>query len=436
MSSRNSFGARCRGVVIASAAGLCVGAGGYVSAQSDGGGSSSVVRTSLLGAVSGTAFGAAEKKQPERDPWGREWLLLSAVPSTVPGTKAGTLNIGGMLQGQYISSIREQDAARSVDDFESGFQIRRSRIKLSGDLGVASDGAKLPFVLQTQATQGGGVQMIDAFVGWQRGDWTISAGRFIVPFAREGLTSVTTRLAVDFSPATAFFSFGGPLFRASGVEARYIADEWSFATMVHDGNGGGFASFQNDETDIGWMTRIEKRFGGTWDQFRDATSPMGSDSSLLLGGAANISVGEGDGNMDGLQREAFTEIRWTADATFEGDGWTVYGAAYGLHRDDQGLDNTNIFGANAHAGVYVDQDLELYSQYSWITDEDTAGQLSILFVGANKYLAGHSLKLQGDVGYAIESVPTQFANPSLGILPDAAGERGQVIVRGQVQLVF
>lgn len=399
-----------------------------------------VIGRALLGVLCLAGGVAAAQPEDRResllDPWGRQWLLLDGLPKQVQSDGDATLNVGGLIQFQSNASVRQQDAGQSVDDFESGFRLRRTRVKLSGDLGLGTDGARTPFVVQTQATQGGTLTMIDAFFGWERGPWRVKAGQFIVPFSREGTTAVTKRLAVDFSPTTAFFAFGGPLLRGTGIEARYLAEDWSATVMLNDGDGGGRASFEQDETDLGLMARVERRFGGSWKQFGDATARRGTETALLLGAATNVSIGEGDASMDGLQRETFAEARWTADASFETNGWTAYGAVYGLHRDDQGADGTNQYGANAHAGVYVDDMTELYTQYSWITDEDTPGRLSVLFVGVNRYLAGHAIKAQADVGVALEPVPAQFANTSLGILPDAAGERGQVMLRGMVQLVF
>ncbi|MEO1718182.1 MAG: hypothetical protein AAFR76_13850, partial [Planctomycetota bacterium] len=43
------------------------------------------------------------------------------------------INFGGTVQLRFNANIRQQDAAESVDDFESGFLIRRGRIKLNGD---------------------------------------------------------------------------------------------------------------------------------------------------------------------------------------------------------------------------------------------------------------------------------------------------------------
>jgi hypothetical protein len=58
-------------------------------------------------------------------------------------------NIGGTIQLRFNANLRQQDAAQSVDDFESGFLIRRARIKLDGEFEFEDSDGTVPWEIET-----------------------------------------------------------------------------------------------------------------------------------------------------------------------------------------------------------------------------------------------------------------------------------------------
>lgn len=353
-------------------------------------------------------------------------LMLEEDPPAV--------EVGGLLHVRWDANVRQQDDAGSVDDLESGFALRRARLTVDGD--IWDDGATR-YSIQTETSRSTGeVFLLDAALVHTRGAWRVRAGQFRVPFSREASVGASRRLAVDTSPVTGIFGFSDPSFRSSGVEARRREGAWSVSVMLNDGDGGGGLDIVAGETDAGVTARAERLFGGSWSRFDDLTSRRGEELAVLLGAAWHGAVGEGDADGDGVARESLAEARWTVDATVEGDGWTVFGAVFGLHRMDQGRDGVQWYGASGHAAAYISETTELYTQYSWATGEDGEGTLSTVVAGVNRYIAGQAVKLQADVGVALEPVSGVFASGARGILPDAAGERGQVFARTQVQVAF
>lgn len=347
-------------------------------------------------------------------------------------------NIGGTIQLRYNANFRQQDAAQSVDDFESGFLMRRVRIKMDGEFELGDSEGVVPWEIETETSRSSGnVFVLDAWFGYETGNWLFRGGQFVPPLTREQLVSNSRRMAVEVSPVTGAFSTNGAGGRTQGVEARYRDDTWSFTVMVGDGDRGGNADFQNDEGDIGVYARLERKLGEDgWGRFRDFTSKRGSSNALLVGAAGLVTVGETDADGDGLQREAFYELIGTADVSYEGDGWNAFVASNILHRSAQGVDDMNMFGVSGHVGHYVTDDLELFTQYSWMTGEDSAGELSTLATGFNKYIVGHTVKLSADVLYSFNEITAAYASGSRALLQDAPGQDGQIVLRAQFQLGF
>ncbi|MEL7484761.1 MAG: porin, partial [Planctomycetota bacterium] len=319
-----------------------------------------------------------------------------------------------------------------------GFLMRRVRIKMNGEFEFEDSEGVVPWALQTETNRSNGnTFVLDAWFGYETGDWRFRMGQFLPPLTREQLVSNTRRMAVEVSPVTGAFSTTGAGGRTQGAEARYRDDDWTVTIMVGDGDRGGNRSFEADEGDVGVYARVERKFGDeSWRRFRDFTSKRGSENAFLLGAAGLVTVGETDADGDGNQRESFYELIGTADVSYEGDGWNAFVASNILHRNAQGVDDINMFGVSGHVGHYVTDELELFTQYSWMTGEDSAGELSTLVTGFNQYFTGHTLKLTADVLYSFNEITAAYASGPRALLQDAPGEEGQVVLRAQFQLVF
>ncbi|MEM8784030.1 MAG: porin [Planctomycetota bacterium] len=385
------------------------------------------------------AAGSARAGGPGSDD--RVSLLRDAAGRAWSEEAPRRFRINGLLQTRWNGNIRQTGSDPSVDDFDAGFELRRVRLSVTGDLTPVSSDVRLRYFVQAQFSRSTGVPTIfDAVVSAERGRWRARAGQFIVPLTREALVSNQRRLAVEDSLTNIAFGFSNPAFRSQGVEGRYRDDAWDVRLMVNDGSGTLGGGFAGEETDIGLTARVQRAWfadGETdWDRFRDFTSKRGQPLAVLVGAAGHVSFGETDADGDGVQLESFVEGRWTADVSVEGDGWNGFVAAYGFHRIEQGANGIDRYGLAAHAGVYATETLEPFVQYSLAGGGDGEGTLSVLVAGANKYFAGHALKLTGDVGYVFEPVTDAFDNEPRTVLIDAAGEDGQVFARVQLQVVF
>lgn len=345
--------------------------------------------------------------------------------------------ISGIIQARFDANLRSQDAAQSVDDFESGFEMRRVRIKLDGHVPIEDSDDRVIYEIETQFSRStGNLQVFDAYAGYETERFRLRVGQLVAPLIRESLIVLAKRQALDLSPTSTIFGLAGPAFRSQGVEGRWREGDWWFSGMVNDGSRSGVTTFAGGESDVGLTARVERKFGEGWSRFADETSFRGQEPALLLGAAGHVALGEGDADGDGVQAESFVEARWTADASYEADGWSLAGAVYGLHRADQGQDHINWYGAMGRGGYFVTDDTELFSVYAWVTGEDGEGTLSVLFTGATRYIVGHTVKAQADVGYGFDRVPGVFASSSRGLLADAPGERGQVILRAQLHVTY
>ncbi|HRP63092.1 MAG TPA: hypothetical protein PK400_07365, partial [Phycisphaerales bacterium] len=64
--------------------------------------------------------------------------------------------------------------------------------------------------------------------------------------------------------------------------------------------------------------------------------------------------------------------------------------------------------------------------------------LAVITVGVNKYFSKHAVKWTTDVGYGINEVDPFWGSRGAGAgwRSDAAGDKGQIVIRSQLQLVF
>ncbi|MEL6796206.1 MAG: porin, partial [Planctomycetota bacterium] len=119
-------------------------------------------------------------------------------------------NIGGTVQLRYNANFRQQDAAQSVDDFESGFLMRRVRIKLDGKLPVEDSDAVVPWEIETETNRSTGAKFaLDVWFGYETGNWRFRLGQYVPPLTREQMVSMSRRMAVEVSPVTGAFSTSG-----------------------------------------------------------------------------------------------------------------------------------------------------------------------------------------------------------------------------------
>ncbi len=186
--------------------------------------------------------------------------------------------------------------------------------------------------------------------------------------------------------------------------------------------------------------RHEWKLLGSWEQFKQFTSPPGSERGVLLGVA---------GHRQNTERElpfaigGFPDgVFWgvTGDVTLQYDGASLYAAIIYERLTDFApqIKKLNMFAYLIQGSTYITNQTELFARYeAGGPDENLAGgdQLQILTLGVNHYVDGQELKFTADIGFSFGEVSQFMANTEAGWIADVE-RRDQLLLRTQVQLLF
>jgi len=344
------------------------------------------------------------------------------------------LKIGGQIQARYTYNNQEEGGA--IDDTNrSGFGVRRAKLKFSGH--VIDPSWKFQV---NGAFDNDDEDSIGAFTG--QGDfnleegnvtkvfdngWSVKFGQFKGPFMREELTSSSRQLAVERSLVNEEFNQD----RSIGVQVGYQGESFRVHGMYSNGIKTANKPWVSYDTEYAFMGRAEFLLDGEWKQFKDFTSPRGSEFGMMVGVGFVHQTAE-YGTSAGPEE---TDLRVTADLGLEGDGWSVF--VGGTYQDLDEAD-ANPWGIVAQGAYYIADDLELFARYEVGDSDNGSGDedLSVLTVGVNKYFSKHALKWTTDFGYGFDSVSRDWSKLGAGWRPDASGEDGQFVIRSQFQLLF
>lgn len=337
------------------------------------------------------------------------------------------LKIGGQIQVRFVYNL--QDDAPGVDTNRSGFEIRRAKLILTGNVFDPSWTYDLQFNADRTT---GNMQLEDA--GWIQKDFgnglRFRVGQMKAPFLREEILSSRYMMTVERSLVNAFFTAG----TVQGAQLWYENDRWRLSGMYHDGNRSANTAWSTEDTEYAFSGRVD--FLAMGEKFSDNTQYDGfreTATGLVLGAAANYSEGE-FGTITATETK---NLGLSADATLLGNGWSVAGAVMYRNLDPQVGAELDQVGFLIRGGFFVAEDWELFGQYEW-ADADIGGvdDLSVITIGVNKYWNKHNLKWQTDLGFGLNEVNTVFASDSSGWRADPSGEDGQVVLRTQIQLLF
>ncbi len=378
------------------------------------------------------------------------------------------LNVAGLIQFRYYANF--YDDIEDEDDFESGFQTRRTRLTFSGHIFEPN----LFYKIQGDFWRGhedsqnsgnpygqsfGDFELEDAYMGyrWDNG-FQFRAGQFKLPFMREQLVDASMQLVMDRSSVHEVFSLG----RAQGIEAAYQAENWLAMAAFSDGmnswnsdfgDSQSFTSFcipYRGESDWALTGRFEYKFAGTWDQFKDFTGAREQDFGFLLGVAGHAQGTDAASSSTGRQ---YSYYAWTIDLSFEGNGWNIFAAANGSYCNDIESDDIDQddYGIVIQGGFLLPgTQLEIYGRYDIIfVDTDDRGisndddSWSTVTAGVNWYHHGHASKWTIDfIWFLDDGENYHFAdgsgfdelNTEVGYLPTQDSD--EFVLRIQWQLMF
>lgn len=381
------------------------------------------------------------------------------------------MNIVGQIQIRYLANFRDNTgstnadgelAAPAGDDFKSGFEIRRTKLEFAGHIGDP----KISYAIQLAVSRTSNSVSADKItIGYKLADNVkIWAGEDKAPFMREELTSSKRQLAVERSVFNEEFT----LDKVQGLGLKIKAgDAIKIHTMINDGyhsGDGGTSVFLTQEdndgvntgtrsttkrhfedaTDIAFTTRIDAKLAGDWKQMKDFTSWAGEAFAAFIGAAFHYEIGE---TGDSFANNNFWA--WTVDGSIEVNGFNFFAAAAGQHAeldDSITAEEFDRIGFLVQGGFNIPlnagNSIEPFARFEWIDYDGTADtddpgrddKLSMITFGANYYMKKHKAKFTLDVVVALDNVRSRHTG--LGVLRDAPGEDGQVVVRSQFQLVF
>jgi hypothetical protein len=104
--------------------------------------------------------------------------------------------------------------------------------------------------------------------------------------------------------------------------------------------------------------------------------------------------------------------------------------------DEDTQPTLNQYGAVVQAGYFLTEFWEAFARYEWGDADGAAPHLSVFTAGLNGYVNEHALKWTVDIGYGMNEVASFWSSSGAGWRRDRPGEDGQVVFRGQLQMLF
>ncbi|QOV89471.1 porin [Humisphaera borealis] len=317
-------------------------------------------------------------------------------------------------------------------DSQSGFEVRRTRLRLDGHL--FSPDLTYGLIWDT-ARQGGAVSLLDAWAAYRFApDWQFKIGQFRESWFHEWDVAPQNQLTAERSLVAQ--EVGGNLTdRVQGLSLTYGGvgtNPIRVEVALHDGANSQNTDFRDNvgltanAANFGVGGRFEYRIAGDWSSYADFSARENKQPLLVLGGG-----------FDFTQRGDLDTTLATVDATFEtATGWCLYASATGKFADTaQG--QRRDYGFLAQAGYLLTPEWEAFARYDVLfPDGDEAGpsQYAEITVGVNRYLgpggsAGHRAKITLDAGCLPDGAPSNLTG--IGAI---AGHERQFIIRAQFQL--
>ncbi len=340
---------------------------------------------------------------------------------------AFAMYLAGQLQFRYV--YNNQDISTGDED-EGGFTTRRAKVKLKGHI----SSPKVKYDVTLAHSSSGNTFLEDYNVSYDYTDnLTVSAGLMKLPFLREELVSSSKQLAAERSSTNEFFTLN----RAEGIKLTYGEDNWVLNLMVSDGANTGISGPFGQSSEFAATVRGDIALEGELKQAKDFTGWDGEGTSLVLGGAYHLELG------DGRNGGTSDYNAYTVDLSYEDSGFNLYGAyiVAEIDPDSSGSSDRDMDGFVVQGGIdLVPDKTEIFGRYEFI-DGDVSGEddFDAYTVGVNFYINGHATKFTVDAVFLNEDLPT--SNPfganagssSLGLL---TGTEDEMAVRSQFQLLF
>lgn len=312
------------------------------------------------------------------------------------------------------------------DDTESGFEIRRLRPRVDGN--VFSKDFTYSFVLDVNR-QGGAVTLLDAWAQYKFSDaWALRVGQFKESVFRERDISSFAAQAVDRSLADTLLG-GSITDRVQGLSLIYGGakdNPLRGSVTLHDGANSRNTNFVDSGLNFGVGGRLEYLVFGQWSELNSFSAKGAKEASLSVGGG-----------FDFTQRGSADTLLTTLDVIWKDtNGWSAFVALHGNVTTQDDDDDLFDYGGVAQVGYLLNPHWEVFGRYSLAVidtgaDRDNYHEIT---AGVNYFLGpdgewGHNAKVTLDAVYLPEGVPA--AQTALGY---TGGEDSQFVVRLQLTL--
>ena len=308
------------------------------------------------------------------------------------------------------------------DDDRWGFENTRTKLIFSGHV---VNPQWLYYIEGNFGRACGAFDLEDAWIGHDfENGWKVLLGQYKAPHTREWNVHSMNQLAVERSNVNYFYNGG----RVQGIAVDFSNDTFHFVGSFNDGAHSANSPWSVEDTEWSLSARVELLLNGTWDQFKDFTSPRGSEQGFLIGGGIHYQSFE---YGTSLTLDQLDLLILTGDISWEGDGFNLFASINYLDIDTI---DSNPLGFTAQGGYYFSDTVEGFARYEW-NDFDAVGveDWSLLTLGINAYYNAN-VKTTLDIGYAFDAVPVAF--DITGWRPDTVDEDGQFVFRTQMQLTF
>ena len=364
------------------------------------------------------------------------------------------LKIGGLFQERLMQNYLRSD---TVDRWRGGVENTRTRLNFSGHifdrdttfLVQAGYGYLDPYAILPNVRIAD--RLWDAWIKFKLSEsWTAKLGVFMLPFTRESLVSDQYQLAVDRS----LIDYRLGLARSQGVEFTWVGDSKRVFLSTSNGSSTlrGTPAAGNNPTppwsaigeDVDWSftARVEYLLGGTWGQFNQFTSPVGSEQASMWGIAIHGQRGERTGSGN-IKRDQYGI---TSDYSVHSDGMTFF--VSGTFHNQKNLSvitpNGDWVGYVVQASTYMTDTSEYFIRYAGggiMQDRQGNNDVHILTNGINWYLDGQGLKVTSDLGISFGEISggasgsPGMANAMVGWRP-SVNQNAEWLFRTQLQLAF
>jgi len=370
------------------------------------------------------------------------------------------LKIGGMIQERYVLSFLRVGLSGFDDRWRTGLENTRTRLHLSGHIFDRDTtfmvqpgfGWLDPNAIQPSPLTRIGARLWDAWIQFKINDqWAAKLGVFMLPFTRESLVPDTHQLAVDRS----LIDYRVGLARSQGINFTWVNNRKRVFLAVSNGSitfNGTVAGNQNptppwgaSEKDTDWAltARAEFLLEGRWEQFKQFTSPVGSERATMVGIAVHAQNKErvtGEVDQFGNPVPKQDQVGVTADLSMHFDGATFFmsGTFHNQTNFNTNTPNADWVGYVFQGSTYTAPNTELFMRFEGggIMQNQLGGDdVHIITGGFNWYLDGQGLKVTSDFGWSLGELPQRMENYMLG-WRGSDNRNAEWLFRTQLQLLF